>query len=83
VSEASRAQWYGYAAAIGLRDVLCRGEVSGSDPDEDLLGDFDGNRDVRYAAIGESLDVTEFTIDLRPASEKELDRLDTAVAQWY
>jgi hypothetical protein len=33
-----------------------------------LLGDFYGNRDVRYAAIGESLDATEITIDCGPSA---------------
>lgn len=62
---------YELCVLIALREVLRRREVwvDGAgrwrDPDEDLPGDFDDNRDVHYAAIGKPLDATEFVADLR------------------
>jgi hypothetical protein len=78
---------YELCVLIALREALRRREVwvEGAgrwrDPDEDLPGDFDDNRDVHYAAIKKPLNAKEFTADLRNRHRTALDRLDTAMAQ--
>ena len=72
---------------IALREALRRREirVEGAgrwrDPDEDLLGDFDDNRDVHYGSIEKPSDAEEFTADLKRRHCEALYRLDTAMAE--
>ena len=62
---------YELCVLIALRDALRRREVyvkgagRWTDPDEDLPGDFEDNRDVHYAELGKPPDPTEFVADLR------------------
>ncbi len=78
---------YELCVLISLREALRRREVwvEGAgrwrDPDEDLPGDFDDNRDVHYAAIKKPLDAQEFTADLRTRHRAALDRLDRVMAE--
>ena len=78
---------YELCVLIALREALRRREiyVAGAnrwrDPDEDLPGDFDDNRDVHYAAISKPLDAAEFVAGLRVRHRAALDRLDTAMAK--
>jgi TnpA family transposase len=77
---------YELCVLIALREALRRREiyVEGAgrwrDPDEDLPGDFDDNRDVHYAELGKPLDAAAFTEDLRTRHREALDRLDGAMA---
>ena len=65
-----------------LRDALRRREihVAGAqrwrNPDEDLPGDFDENRDVHYAAIRKPRDPAAFIADLQQRLHASLERLD-------
>ena len=78
---------YELCVLIALRDALRRREVyvqgagRWKDPDEDLPGDFEDNRDVHYAELGKPLDATEFTGGLRKRLDEGLTRLDTALAR--
>ncbi len=77
---------YELCVLIALREALRRREiyVEGAgqwrDPDEDLPGDFEDNRDVHYAALSKPLDATAFVADLKTRLRASLDRLDTALA---
>ena len=76
---------YELCVLIALREALRRREiyVEGAgrwrDPDEDLPGDFDDNRDVHYAELGKPLDAAAFTEDLRTRHREALDRLNGAM----
>ncbi|MGH3194893.1 MAG: Tn3 family transposase [Streptosporangiaceae bacterium] len=78
---------YELCVLITLRDALRRREVHvqgagrWKDPDEDLPGDFEDNRDVHYSELGKPLDPTEFIAGLRKRLEDGLTRLDTALAK--
>jgi hypothetical protein len=78
---------YELCVLIALRDALRRREVyvqgagRWKDPDEDLPGDFEDNRDVYYAELGKPLDATEFIGSLRKRLDDALTRLDTALAR--
>ena len=78
---------YELCVLIALRDALRRREVyvqgagRWKDPDEDLPGDFEDNRDVHYAALAKSLDAREFIAGLRKRLDDGLTRLDTALAK--
>jgi hypothetical protein len=63
--------------ALRRREVYVRGAGRWKDPDEDLPGDFEDNRDVHYAALAKPLDATEFTGSLRKRLEEGLNRLYT------
>jgi hypothetical protein len=63
--------------ALRRREVYLRGAGRWKDPDEDLPGDFEDNRDVHYAALAKPLDATEFTGSLRKRLEEGLNRLYT------
>lgn len=77
---------YELCVLIALREALRRREiyVEGAgrwrDPDEDLPGDFDDNRDVHYAELGKPLDAAAFIADLQARHRDALDRLDAAMA---
>jgi len=78
---------YELCVLIALRDALRRREVyvqgagRWQDPDEDLPGDFEDNRDVHYAELGKPLDAAEFIGGLRRRLDEALTRLDTALAR--
>ena len=78
---------YELCVLIALRDALRRREVyvqgagRWKDPDEDLPGDFEDNRDVHYAELGKPLDAAEFIDGLRKRLDDGLTRLDTALAR--
>jgi hypothetical protein len=78
---------YELCVLIALRETLRRREVyvqgagRWKDPDEDLPGDFEDNRDVHYAALAKPLDATEFIAGLRMRLDDGLTRLDTALAK--
>jgi TnpA family transposase len=77
---------YELCVLSALRDALRRREVwvDGArrygDPDIDLPGDHEDNRDVHYAALGQPQDPTAFIADLRRKLTAGLDRLDHALA---
>ena len=77
---------YELCVLIALRDALRRREVyvqgagRWKDPDEDLPGDFEDNRDVHYSELGKPLDAAEFIEGLRRRLDEGLTRLDTALA---
>ena len=58
-----------------------RGAGRWKDPDEDLPGDFEDNRDVHYAALAKPLDAREFIAGLRKRLDDGLTRLGTALAK--
>jgi TnpA family transposase len=78
---------YELCVLIALRDALRRREVyvqgagRWKNPDEDLPGEFEDNRDVHYAELGKPLDATEFVAGLRKRLDDGLTRLDTALAK--
>ena len=78
---------YELCVLIALRDALRRREVYAQgagrwkDPDEDLPGDFEDNRDVHYAELGKPLGAAEFAGGLRKRLDDALTRLDTALAK--
>jgi hypothetical protein len=78
---------YELCVLIALRDALRRREVYAQgaghwkNPDEDLPGDFDDNRDVHYSELGKPLDATEFTDGLRRCLGDGLTRLDQSLAK--
>ena len=78
---------YELCVLIALKDALRRREVyvEGAgrwrDPDEDLPGDFEDNRDVHYAALAKPVDASAFVADLRGRLSAGLDRLNTTLAQ--
>ena len=78
---------YELCVLIAVRDALRRREVyvqgagRWKDPDEDLPGDFEANRDVHYAELGKPLDAAEFIGGLRKRLGEGLTRLDTALAR--
>jgi hypothetical protein len=66
--------------ALRRREVYVQGAGQWKDPDEDLPGDFEDNRDVHYAALAKPLDTSEFIGSLRKRLDDALTRLDTALA---
>src|SRR5260370_6614089 len=76
---------YELCVLIALRDALRRREVyvqgagRWQNPDEDLPGDFEDNRDVHYAALAKPLDATEFVAGLRKRLDGGLTPLETAL----
>ncbi|WP_440072208.1 Tn3 family transposase [Streptosporangium sp. OZ121] len=76
---------YELCVLIALKDALRRREiyVEGAgrwrDPDEDLPGDFEDNRDVHYAALAKPLDATEFIAGLKTRMRAALDKLNTGL----
>jgi len=89
VDEAGRVERIPYelCVLIALREALRRREVyvqgagRWKDPDEDLPGDFEDNRDVHYAALAKPLDATDFAADLQKRLREALTRLNTALIE--
>lgn len=67
--------------ALRRREVYAEGAGRWRDPDEDLPGDFEDNRDVHYAALAKPLDATAFIAELKKKMNAALDRLNTGLAQ--
>ncbi|MGI8590866.1 MAG: Tn3 family transposase [Nakamurella sp.] len=67
--------------ALRRREIWVEGARRHGDPDVDLPGDYEDNRDVHYAALGQPQDPSEFVADLRSKLTAGLERLDLAVAQ--
>jgi TnpA family transposase len=67
--------------ALRRREVYVQGAGRWKDPDEDLPGDFEDNRDVHYSELGKPLDATEFTGGLRKRLDEGLTRLNRALAR--
>ncbi|HEY5356903.1 MAG TPA: Tn3 family transposase [Streptosporangiaceae bacterium] len=76
---------YELCVLIALREALRRREiyVDGAgrwrDPDEDLPGDFEDNRDVHYAALAKPADAAAFVGDLKTRMTAGLDKLNAAL----
>ncbi|MDQ2737541.1 MAG: Tn3 family transposase, partial [Actinomycetota bacterium] len=66
--------------ALRRREIWVEGANRHGDPDVDLPGDYEDNRDVHYAALGQPQDPTEFVADLRRKLTDGLHRLDRALA---
>ncbi len=77
---------YELCALVALREALRRREVwvvgarRWGDPDTDLPGDFEDNRDVHYAALRQPTDPGEFVGTLKEQLSEGLARLDRALA---
>jgi len=67
--------------ALRRREIWVEGANRHGDPDVDLPGDYEDNRDVHYAALGQPQDPTEFVADLRRKLTDGLHRLDRALAE--
>ncbi|WP_214324874.1 Tn3 family transposase [Nonomuraea sediminis] len=67
--------------ALRRREVYVQGAGRWRDPDKDLPGDFETNRDVHYAALSKPLDATEFIADLKSRLTAGLDRLNTGLVE--
>jgi hypothetical protein len=78
---------YELCVLAALRDALRRREIwieganRHGNPDVDLPGDYEDNRDVHYAALGQPQDPTEFVADLRCKLTDGLQHLDQALAE--
>ena len=66
--------------ALRRREIWVEGANRHGDPDVDLPGDYEENRDVHYAALGQPQDPTDFVNDLRGKLAAGLQRLDLALA---
>lgn len=67
--------------ALRRREIWVEGANRHGDPDVDLPGDYEDNRDVHYAALGQPQDPTEFVADLRRKLSDGLQQLDRALAE--
>ncbi|HET9080782.1 MAG TPA: Tn3 family transposase [Trebonia sp.] len=67
--------------ALRRREVYVQGAGRWKDPDEDLPGDFEDNRDVHYSELGKPLDATQFVNGLRSRLDEGLTRLNRALAR--
>jgi len=78
---------YELCVLIALRDALRRREVyvqgagRWQDPDEDLPGDFEDNRDVHYAALAKPLDATAFIAGLKKRMRAGLNKLNIGLTE--
>ena len=67
--------------ALRRREIYVQGAGRWKDPDEDLPGDFEDNRDVHYAALAKPLDAAAFVVGLKDRLHQALTKLDTALAE--
>nr|WP_239647935.1 Tn3 family transposase [Nocardiopsis ganjiahuensis] len=78
---------YELCVLIALREALRRREiyVEGAgkwrNPDTDLPGDFEDNRDVHYAALKKPVEPNAFVDGVRTRMRQALDRLDVVMAK--
>ncbi|MFK4804126.1 hypothetical protein ACI3K5_36255 [Streptomyces sp. MPA0124] len=72
---------------VALRDALRRREIwvvganRWRNPEDDLPADFEDNRDVHYAALGQPQDTGEFTTAFQHKLRTSLDRFEQALAE--
>ncbi|MEE1762376.1 hypothetical protein [Streptomyces sp. SP18BB07] len=73
---------YELCVLVALRDALRRREIwvvganRWRNPEDDLPADFEDNRDVHYAALGQPQDASEFITALQGRLRTSLDRFD-------
>ncbi|WP_405691250.1 Tn3 family transposase [Streptomyces sp. NBC_00057] len=78
---------YELCVLVSLRDALRRREIwvvganRWRNPEDDLPVDFEDNRDVHYAALGQPQDADEFITALQGRLRASLDRFDRALAE--
>ncbi|MGW0753521.1 DUF4158 domain-containing protein [Streptomyces sp. NPDC002587] len=78
---------YELCVLVALRDALRRREIwvvganRWRNPEDDLPADFEDNRDVHYAALGQPQDAGEFVAVLQGKLRASLDRFDRALAE--
>ncbi|WP_405985697.1 Tn3 family transposase [Streptomyces sp. NBC_00872] len=78
---------YELCVLVALRDAVRRREIwvvganRWRNPEDDLPADFEDNRDVHYAALGQPQDAGEFIAALQGKLRTSLDRFDRALAE--
>ncbi|OEV04601.1 Tn3 family transposase [Streptomyces oceani] len=78
---------YELCVLVSLRDALRRREIwvvganRWRNPEDDLPADFEDNRDVHYAALGQPQDADEFITALQGRLRTSLDRFEQALAE--
>ncbi|MEV4116235.1 Tn3 family transposase [Nonomuraea sp. NPDC049695] len=78
---------YELCVLVSLRDALRRREIwvvganRWRNPEDDLPADFEDNRDVHYAALGQPQDAGEFITALKVKLRTSLDRFDRALGE--
>lgn len=78
---------YELCVLVSLRDALRRrgiwvvGANRWRNPEDDLPADFEDNRDVHYAALGQPQDAGEFITALQSKLRASLDRFEQALAE--
>ncbi|MEU5660001.1 Tn3 family transposase [Streptomyces sp. NPDC047737] len=78
---------YELCVLVSLRDALRRWEIwvvganRWRNPEDDPPADFEDNRDVHYAALGQPQDAGEFIAALQGKLRTSLDRFDQALAE--
>ncbi|MFF6815230.1 Tn3 family transposase [Streptomyces sp. NPDC012403] len=78
---------YELCVLVSLRDALRRREIwvvganRWRNPEDDLPADFEDNRDVHYAALGQPQDVGKFITALQSKLRTSLDRFEQALAE--
>ncbi|MGH3843499.1 MAG: Tn3 family transposase [Pseudonocardiaceae bacterium] len=65
--------------AIRRREIWVEGANIWRNPDDDLPGDFEDNRDVHYQALSKPRDPQAFIAELQRRHTAALDRLNTAL----
>ncbi|MGW9641305.1 Tn3 family transposase [Streptomyces albidoflavus] len=78
---------YELCVLVALRDAVRRREIwvvganRWRNPEDDLPADFEDNRDVHYAALGQPQDAGEFITALKAKLRTSLDRFEQALAE--
>ncbi|MET8877993.1 Tn3 family transposase [Nocardia sp. NPDC004604] len=78
---------YELCVLVALRDAVRRREIwvvganRWRNPEDDLPADFEDNRDVHYAALGQPQDAGEFIGALQGKLRTSLDRFEQALAE--
>jgi Tn3 transposase DDE domain len=65
--------------AVRRREIWVEGGSTWRNPDHDLPGDFEDNRDVHYQALSKPRDPADFVADLQKRHAAALDRLNTGL----
>ncbi|MFD9395253.1 hypothetical protein ACFWBB_32335 [Streptomyces sp. NPDC060000] len=81
-SSASRTSCAGWwlRVAVRRREIRVVGANRWRNPEDDLPADFEDNRDVHYAALGQPQDAGEFIAALKGKLRTSLDRFEQALA---
>lgn len=78
---------YELCVLVALRDAVRRREIwvvganRWRNPEDELPADFEDNRDVHYAALGQPQDAREFIAALQGKLRTSLDRFERALAE--